>query len=574
MEAHGNGGGVTDPQHGEEANRPEPLWLRHVEAVAAEAAWRATLRAVAEWSISTGEQQNAALRGMAETLGQQLEAAVNQAAPTQLQQGHELQALQQGVEGRMEAQEGAISAHGVELQNVRERAEMQTTEAERSQAAVQEDWLRTEEGIGKEMAGRMELMGEKIAESEAQFSEANQRPANGVELVGAVDHQRFARTQEDVAEVRDRLAVLETEKEGAKARVEGLANAAEKAAEEAAIAAQNVRQAAQALGDLGVAVCAQQNANETVRERVRGMEASHARQTASMAGELEAIKRAIEALGRRVSEATSRPVVRPERPREAVGVWSPLPTDPVARDAGGPADAEMRLGPVREKVTLYEGLRTPGVTGTGNTLKSVKCENLPMPTGAVSWSDGAVNWAAYLNAQIPNNTYLGTILTPPSTTVQSNVSMPDNLGISSRSAAPSRPPGLSQAADPSIHPGQSSCGHSASPSRDWEQFQGQNQNRGQERQYAKRGRGRGQQQHQHQVQTIIQPQQHQSQSQSNSVAVAQQSGKSRGQGRGQQGGDGCRSDGGQKRGVCRLCKSPGHFVRVCPRLEEASQQLN
>ena len=84
MEVYGNGGGVTDSQHGERANRPKPLWLRHVEVVAAEAASQAALLAVAEWRFSAGQQQNAALRGMAETPGQQLEAAANQSAAQQL----------------------------------------------------------------------------------------------------------------------------------------------------------------------------------------------------------------------------------------------------------------------------------------------------------------------------------------------------------------------------------------------------------------------------------------------------------------------------------------------------------
>ena len=176
---------------------------------------------------------------------------------------------------------------------------------------------------------------------------------------------------------------MESEKEGKNARLEGLENAAENAAEEAANAAQNVRQIAQVLGDLGAAVCAQQNASEMVRERLRGMEASHARQTASMVGELERIRRAIEALRQRVAKATWSPVARPEAPREAVRVQSPLPTDPVARDAGGAADAEKRMEPVREKVTLYEGLRTPGITSSYNAPQSVNFEKLPIPAGVV-----------------------------------------------------------------------------------------------------------------------------------------------------------------------------------------------
>ena len=128
-------------------------------------------------------------------------------------------------------------------------------------------------------------------------------------------------------------------------------------------------------------------------------------------------------------------------------------------------DAETWLGPVRKKVTHYEGLRTPGVTGTCDHPQSVNFGSLPMPSGAVTWSEGAVNWAEYLNAQIPNSTYLGTLVaTLPSTTVQSSVSLPENLGIPSRFAAPSLPPGLSQTAGPSVQPGQSSRAQPAGPS--------------------------------------------------------------------------------------------------------------
>ena len=191
-----------------------------------------------------------------------------------------------------------------------------------------------------EMDGRMELMGERLAETDAHFLEANQRLAIEAELASEMERQRFARTQEDVVEVRERLAALETEKGGANAWLEGLAHATEKAAEVAVNAAQNVRQAAQALDDLGVAVYLQQNAQELVRERMKGMEASHAQQAASMATELEGIRRAIEALSQRVAEATPSPAVCSETPRTALRAWSPVPTDPVARGAGGTADAE------------------------------------------------------------------------------------------------------------------------------------------------------------------------------------------------------------------------------------------
>ena len=79
MDVYRNGGGVADGQQGEEANQPAQLLLRHVGGVAAAAARRATLYTIAEWTNLAGQQQNAALRCMGEALGQQLEAASNQA---------------------------------------------------------------------------------------------------------------------------------------------------------------------------------------------------------------------------------------------------------------------------------------------------------------------------------------------------------------------------------------------------------------------------------------------------------------------------------------------------------------
>ena len=77
---------------------------------------------------------------MGEFLGQQLEAASNQAAAQQLQQASELQALQHGMAGRLASQEGAISAIGAGLEGVRLRAEMHAMELGRMQAAVQGSW--------------------------------------------------------------------------------------------------------------------------------------------------------------------------------------------------------------------------------------------------------------------------------------------------------------------------------------------------------------------------------------------------------------------------------------------------
>ena len=122
MEVNGNGSGVGDPQHGDEQHRPELLLLRQVGSVAAEAARRATLLTVAEWSSRAGQQQNAALRGMGEAVEEQLLAASNQAAALQQHQGRELQALQEGVHGRLATQEGAISVIGAGLEGVRQRA--------------------------------------------------------------------------------------------------------------------------------------------------------------------------------------------------------------------------------------------------------------------------------------------------------------------------------------------------------------------------------------------------------------------------------------------------------------------
>ena len=83
----------------------------------------------------------------------------------------------------------------------------------------------------------MAQMGKKLEERDAQFSEANQRLADEAELAGALEGERFARTHEEVAEVRDRLVALETVKGGESARLEGLEHATEMATAEAANAA-------------------------------------------------------------------------------------------------------------------------------------------------------------------------------------------------------------------------------------------------------------------------------------------------------------------------------------------------
>ena len=98
-----------------------------------------------------------------------------------------------------------------------------------------------EQRINEEMDQRMAQMGKKIEERDAHFSEANQRLADEAELANAVESEHFTRTREEVAEVRGWLVALETEKGGKSARVEGLAHATEKAAEQAENAAQNVR---------------------------------------------------------------------------------------------------------------------------------------------------------------------------------------------------------------------------------------------------------------------------------------------------------------------------------------------
>ena len=103
-----------------------------------------------------------------------------------------------------------------------------------------------------------------------------------------------------------------------------------------------------------------------------------------MAGKLEGIKRPIKALNQRVAEATLSPVVWPETPHVAVRVLLLLPTDLVVRDAGRAMDAEKQLDPIRKKVMFYEGLCTPGITGSCNTPQSVNFGSLPMPSGAVS----------------------------------------------------------------------------------------------------------------------------------------------------------------------------------------------
>ena len=116
----------------------------------------------------------------------------------------------------------------------------------------------------------------------------------------------------------------------------------------------------------------------------------------------------------------------------------------------------------------------------------------------------------------------------------------------------------------------------------WEQSQGQT--RGQSGHAGGRGRGRGRGQY-HQVHAVSQhPQQHQqhiqpqhqqpqSSGHQDSVAVLNQQG-SRDRGRGCARGNQGRAGRGRGRGVCKLCKKPGHWVSTCPKLDEAAKRLN
>ena len=208
-----------------------------------------------------------------------------------------------------------------------------------------------------------------------------------------------------------------------------------------------MREAAQALGDLGAAVQAQQNASERFHERLHGVEETHARRTETVEGELAGIKRAIKALDHKVAEATSSLVCRPATLLSTVGDRSLSPKGPAAWAATSGADAARPVGPVRKKVTHFEGLRTPGVTESCYAPKGTPFGKLPLDVGAVGWHEESVNWSEYLNRQIPLTTYLGTIVqTVPSTTVQSTMPTLEVLGISSGISAPVLLPEFSPAA--------------------------------------------------------------------------------------------------------------------------------
>lgn len=75
----------------------------------------------------------------------------------------QLQALQEGVHGRLVTQEGAISVIGAGLEGVRQRAEIQAKEFGRMQAAVRGDWQRAEEWIKGEIDRRMDQMGQRLS---------------------------------------------------------------------------------------------------------------------------------------------------------------------------------------------------------------------------------------------------------------------------------------------------------------------------------------------------------------------------------------------------------------------------
>ena len=258
-----------------------------------------------------------------------------------------------------------------------------------------------------------------------------------------------------------RLEAFESAQQGGNARMAGLAHTTEKASEKAANANCGLREAARVLGDLGAIVQAQQTTSKTVCEQVQAMAVSHAQETASMAGDFVEIKGAIEALSRRVEEATAGLTIWPELPRGVVPLRSPSPADSGKREAARGVDAGKRLGPMRKKVTLYEQLRAPGVTRSCNAPEGENFTRFPLPSGAVGWHEDAVSWSNYLRDNVPTSLYLGTMVTTiPSTTVQGNVFMPENVGIPSeiRAPAPLFPHGINQTAGPSIQPGQLSHG--------------------------------------------------------------------------------------------------------------------
>ena len=148
---------------------------------------------------------------MGEALGAELQALMeNQATASQQHQGRELLALQEGVPDRIASQERAISTIGAGLEVVHQRAETQAQEFGRLQATVQGDWHQAEQWINAEMDRRLEAVGKRLKETEAHFTAANQRLEDEAKLVGAIDGQRFSRTQEDVAKISKRLAILET----------------------------------------------------------------------------------------------------------------------------------------------------------------------------------------------------------------------------------------------------------------------------------------------------------------------------------------------------------------------------
>ena len=204
---------------------------------------------------------------------------------------------------------------------------------------MQGDWRQAEQWINAEMDRRMEAVRKRLTETEAHFSATNQRLEDEAKLAGAIDGERFARTQEDVAKVSDRLAELEAQKGAENERALAMASTVIQAAEEAKNARLGLREATQVLGDLGAAVQEQQSANESVRAWIDGMEKRRARETASMEGALAEITRTIEALDKRVAEATSNLVARSPTSSATAGDGSPLPTGSVEAESASGSDA-------------------------------------------------------------------------------------------------------------------------------------------------------------------------------------------------------------------------------------------
>ena len=194
---NGQGGSLVLVEHGEEDNRPEAVFLRRIGKVAAEAARRATLYTVADWTQRAERHSESVVREMGTMLGQHLEATASQTAATWQQHRADLLDLHASVQGRLRLHEDVISSIGGGLEHVRQHAQLQGIELERLEATAHSAEHGAAQRMADEMGRKIEALERHLTDNEATFAATSQRLADEAQLASAMDSERRARAMEE-----------------------------------------------------------------------------------------------------------------------------------------------------------------------------------------------------------------------------------------------------------------------------------------------------------------------------------------------------------------------------------------